>query len=492
MCLDHSAHGLVPNHEMFRSPLNVATSFVDGETPKSYQNYYEGRDLGDSLPMWRVQTRGYTEERSVGVGTVSSPWGFEDSPDAERISGGINSKSPDSVAIGRQGPFLMWGFAAGPNDMTASGRAAFVNAVCYAKRFDGARVLVSEKARGRTAIRNSVWRALKARDGYDSSEAYYKKLREQIAAAKEAAKTRDLTQREQSLVKRRLPASQSFDDYRRKTVGRLPAVLRKECGGDEDTWLPWIEQNLGYVHGSGYAFTIDVDARAIGIDNRKLALLERAIADLEADQDTKRAQRVLTRYTGLTERSGDAWQSWLDEERDGLFFSDIGGFRWFSRTDPIASVRTLTAKTAGAGLPTDEQPIAARVLAMPQRAVPGEAVALALDLRFAPAWHAWADAGEDGYQIPMTLTLLPNQHVKPLGDWHRPAAHVNAEGQWLYEDAAVFVLRVELSKAVSGPIEIAVKVRYQACNAEMCLPPREEIVKVRIDVPTAVKAAAVR
>src|SRR5205823_2344367 len=38
--------------------------------------------------------------------------------------------------------YLLWGFSAPPADMTASGRRAFVNAVAYIRRFDGARPLV--------------------------------------------------------------------------------------------------------------------------------------------------------------------------------------------------------------------------------------------------------------------------------------------------------------------------------------------------------------
>src|SRR5262245_20140999 len=88
-------------------------------TPKSYANYPEGKDLPAKMPVWRVQRGKLAAE--VDYGIVSDPYGFEDSPDAEFISSGVNSKGPGSVALGRHASLFLWGFAGDPTQMTESG-----------------------------------------------------------------------------------------------------------------------------------------------------------------------------------------------------------------------------------------------------------------------------------------------------------------------------------------------------------------------------------
>jgi hypothetical protein len=84
------------------------------------------------------------------VGMVSDGHGFEDSPDCERISGGVNSKGPMAVAIGRQANLLQWGFYGAPDRMTGSAKRAFLNAIVYMRRFDGHVPLVRKTSVGRT------------------------------------------------------------------------------------------------------------------------------------------------------------------------------------------------------------------------------------------------------------------------------------------------------------------------------------------------------
>ena len=54
--------------------------------------YIDDTIAPDSLPMWRVQKEGYMSKRGIRVGMVSRPGGFEDSPEAEIISGGELAK----------------------------------------------------------------------------------------------------------------------------------------------------------------------------------------------------------------------------------------------------------------------------------------------------------------------------------------------------------------------------------------------------------------
>ena len=64
-----------------------------------YAYYYDG-EIPDSIPMWKVQTKGYMTDEGFRVGMVSRPWGFEDSPDAEYISSGRHRAARQLPALG--------------------------------------------------------------------------------------------------------------------------------------------------------------------------------------------------------------------------------------------------------------------------------------------------------------------------------------------------------------------------------------------------------
>src|SRR5688500_11692244 len=105
MCLARSAHGLVPNHPLFRGPFPVDLQFEQEPTPKNYRSFADGVALPASLPVWRVETKDYTNDKRLQPGTVAAGYGFADSPDAEVIANGINSKGPAAVALGRHASF---------------------------------------------------------------------------------------------------------------------------------------------------------------------------------------------------------------------------------------------------------------------------------------------------------------------------------------------------------------------------------------------------
>src|SRR5262245_24979636 len=109
--------------------------------------------LGNAVVDDRVWTVHQDVKDSPGgkaeYGMVADGHGFEDSPDCERISGGINTKGPRAVAIGRQANMLLWGFYGAPDRMTESARRAFLNAIVYMRRFDGDSPLVQKGSSGR-------------------------------------------------------------------------------------------------------------------------------------------------------------------------------------------------------------------------------------------------------------------------------------------------------------------------------------------------------
>ena len=100
---------MVPSHAVFNTPLKVNPTFEEVPTPDNYLQYAGDKEIARTIKVWKVQTKKFPE---IDPGLVSNPHGFADSPDAEVISSGLNSKGPDSVALARHGNFFLWGFSA--------------------------------------------------------------------------------------------------------------------------------------------------------------------------------------------------------------------------------------------------------------------------------------------------------------------------------------------------------------------------------------------
>src|SRR5262249_54887244 len=191
--------GVSPRHDLYTKPKKRKRGYKPLPPPKNYRHWPGGEKLGKTMKAWKVQTKKFPE---IDPGLVSDPYGFADSPDAEVISGGQNSKGPDSVALGRHGNFFLWGFSAQPSDMTPEMRTCFVNTVHYIKKFDGQKPLVRRTSSGRE------WALVVA--GY----------------LKQISDERYLTQ-------------------------NFPEDLRKRFGKDPDKYLAYYQENLEYLHRAG-------------------------------------------------------------------------------------------------------------------------------------------------------------------------------------------------------------------------------------------------
>lgn len=263
-------------HPIFRGPLKPGIELTDRKTPEGYLKYPGGKDLGATLKVWKVHEGVFPE---VDVGLVSSPWGFEDSPDAEVISGGINSKGPRSVALGRHGNFFLWGFFGDPSMMTPSARRVFVNTVHYMRAFDGHKPLVR---------RNST-----SRERAFATAAFMK----------------------------------AYPGYR---TGTFDEKIREATHLDPDRLMAFLEENVEYLHHADGVFRIDEDARRLGVSTRKVEMLDAIAGRLRADAKDPLALGLIRRYVrpeGF--ESVAALETWLKENRSCLFFSDSGGYRWF-------------------------------------------------------------------------------------------------------------------------------------------------------------------
>ena len=188
-------------------------------------------------------------------------------------------KEYGAVGIGRHASFLQWGYSAPPSQMTEAGRNLFLNCLCYIRRFDGKAPLVRYVRSDRI---NPVRLAL------------------------------------------------LIDEIKDKSFfGRTftPEQLAKYSGNPRGL-AEYYRDNYEFIYWDG-VYRIDDDLKSLGIEsNRKVGALERIIALLADEKKSETARLLLKRYTEESFNDYDRWREWFDKNRDRIYFSDVGGYKF--------------------------------------------------------------------------------------------------------------------------------------------------------------------
>jgi hypothetical protein len=461
---------VVPSHPIFHEPLKVDLKLEDRPTPDNYFQLAGDKKLDKTIKVWRVQTRKFPE---IDPGLVSNPMGFYDSPDAEIISSGLNSKGPDSVALARHANFFLWGFSASPPDMTPEARKCFVNAVCYIKRFDGQKPIVHKVGAGYTR-EGALWGAYHLRHVLDERTFW----------------------RELPPLVRYNPVQ--YASYRKSYMENFersyPEDMRRRFGNDPEKYIAWFKENLEYLrfNGDGYdgKAVVDEDVKGLGVSNRKVELLDTCIAMLERGDRPELARRILERYTN--ERFADAarWRKWLEANRRLLFFTDVGGFKFLVAPESLIGPagRGSSARPADRSVPRPDgrHPVVARTELSPSTIRRGDQAILTVRVETAPSWHIYAVEGSNGPGIATTLRLRLPRGVEAEGDWSCPKAGRTADGQMAYEGTLEFRRKLRIGAAAApGPIEVVCELGYQACDPVSCRPPARAELTAKAEVVEA-------
>jgi hypothetical protein len=426
---------VVPSHEVFREPFPVDLRFEDHRVPDNYRHWPGGEKLGPTIKVWKVQTKKFPE---IDPGLVSDPYGFDDSPDAEVISSGLNSKGPDSVTLARHGNFFLWGFAASPADMTAGGRSCFLNAVHYIRKFDGRKPLVHRERQARQ------WALVYA--GY----------------------------------------LEQFRDNDRLLNQLFSKEILERFGKDPDKYMQYFKENLEYLRPDQPGFSVDEDVKGLGLSNRKVELLDKCVSMLEHDDRPDLARRILGRYTTEHFPGAKGWRTWLEANRGRLFFTDVGGFKWMVAPESLAGSSRLAR---GPREPDARHPVVSEVEVSPAKVRAGDALTLVVRARTAPTWHIYAVEGSGGPGIATSLTLKLPKGVEAEGDWTCPEATRGEDGQMVYEGSLEFRRRLRVGRGVvAGPLVVSCELGYQACDPRSCRPPAREELKARAEVVEGTQA----
>jgi len=116
----------------------------------------------------------------------------------------------------------------------------------------------------------------------------------------------------------------------------------------------------------------------------------------------------------------------------------------------------------------------------------GSTVEAKVHLHLGPEYHANSNTPSDDFLIPMRLTWSAGPLEAPEVTYPKPEM-----GKFSFSDKPLSVYTGDFDittkfkvspTAAPGPMVLAGKLRYQACNDHMCLPPKTLDVSLPIDV----------
>lgn len=502
LCLDANAHGMNLDHPIFKGPFQTDITLEKQPTPEDalhYQYFFE-EPLPDSVMMWRVNTKGYMTDEGYNPGMVSRPWGYADSPDSEVMSSGVCAKTIDAVALGRHGNFFTWGFIGGPKDMTEEAQKVFANAVVYMSKHQDPPI--TRKWNDRRANREYLMEKIEyskkstyERRCHDDSIFYAQANQMYADALAKQAKGEELTAKEKTIL-----SYGKMPDYERTTYAdflkRYAGDYYDRFGEDEDKYIAYFKDNHDYFYSlpTFYKIEVDEDAKAWGIPNNDIRLIEKAVACLEKGEEVDRANRVLERYTLCEYTEPAQWRNWLDTYRDKIFFTESGGWL-FMVNEPGAPGNDYKAL---------ERRKAAKKEAAAKAAAEAEAAANApLDATNPVGCTATArNIGNDKWEVRISMKILPGYHIydkvaaadpyKALGInfvlpegcslagdvKKQPAKPFGSSGTTVYEEDTEFV---QIVHSATKPEALACEVSYQCCDSQACLVPATKKCKVKFE-----------
>ncbi|MFC0515298.1 protein-disulfide reductase DsbD domain-containing protein [Mucilaginibacter angelicae] len=482
-CLEDDALNIKTGHPIFNTPVKVNLTMVNRPTPGSFYNGFQGATTPKEMPMWKVVKEDPTAKDKYIIGMVAHGEGFNDSPDAEAISGGVCLKNAEAVALGRHGNYFMWGFSASPNHMTDEAKDVFVNTVCYIKKFDHqAPIMKKVQIENREWVNEMIYRSDK--ELYEKAlisrrEGNIRLLKMQQELKDRKAKGEDIGRGNEMFLK--MPVTddtQSFEDYLKSWTGD---GMFKAFGTNTDAYHKYYHANYEYYYPlDAYSLQVDEDAKKLGISNRKVELLEKCIQLLEKNTDTALAQRVLERYTTEKFATAKEWRAWLTKNKANLYYTEAGGFKFMVNTykNETAALKQVAPEVNKmAAIPTLADPVAVTA-----KFVDGAAgkKTVEVDAAILKGWHIYAYVPKDSPFIT-TQAIVELPEGVQSSEWQSSAGvpFTGGEGMFVWEDKATFKTEIDASALKPGMV-IKCGLFYQVCDNNKCFPPKRKIVELQV------------
>jgi len=486
-CLENDALNIKTSHEIFNTPNKVNLTMVTRPTPGGFFNGFQGAKTPKTMPMWRVVTEGFDENKPYLIGMVAHGEGFADSPDAEVISGGVCLKNAEAVALGRHGNYFMWGFAGSPEYMTDEANKVFINTICYIKKFDRRSPIVKKVQQAtREEVDEKIYRAdeelyKKSLIARKDGNARLKRVQDSIRAKKAAGV--DIGRGNEMFLKMPFTdAVESYDDYLKQWQGE---DLYAKFGTDTKKYIQYYHDNYEYFYPTGFqSVGLDEDAQKLGISNRSTEMLEKCIGMLEKDENDALAHRLLERYTPEKFATAKEWKAWYDKNKSKLFYTESGGFKFmvdtYGKPTPASnpSASTIAPKENLAG-PTLADPVS--VTASLQYTSDNKHADIIVEANILKGWHIYAYLPANSPYIQTeTILELPKGAKANKNGWDSTAGvpFPGLDNIYVYEGKVIFKVNVDMTNVKKGSL-IKCGLYYQTCNDKKCLQPQRKLLVLK-------------
>lgn len=496
LCLKKHAHTIKTDHQIFKGPFKVNITLKNEPTPEPL--LLKEPDMAKEMPMWKVNTEDYTDGKNYRVGLVSRGYGFEDSPDAEIISGGHSDKSKEAVSIGRHGNFFLWGFAGSPDYMTEEAKKVFANAIVYthSKRHEK---LIARKYTETIATRLNVDDVIfnNSDRAYELSISSTKMFNDTVTARQKRVKAKQakgeqLSRRDKiTLMSRvlKLPTKEEFFYKINKSV-----EISDDLRSNPDAVIKHLNDNRPYFYSQPnehFKFSVDVDCKSLGISNADIKILDVAISMLEKNQDVEKAKRLLWRYTIEDFETASEWRKWFNKYKKNLFFTESGGYVWLIN-DPNANpdvrpradkqVVKEDAKKTSLDLeePTHENPVS--VKATIEDGDKRDEKIITIKTKIMNGYHIYAYVPIGEAYIETEQGLEIPEKVELIGEWEKtsPAPYPGKDKLLIYKGENTFKHRIKVGSNVSKGTAIKFWIKYQCCDANICFPPKKKEFTIKL------------
>lgn len=484
-CLEDDALNIKTGHPIFNTPIKVKLTLVTKPTPGSFYNGWQAATTPKQMPMWKVVKEDASSKEKYIIGMVAHGEGFNDSPDAESISGGVCLKNAEAVALGRHGNYFMWGFSASPNHMTDEAKDVFVNTVCYIKKFDHQQPIMKKvQIENREWVDEMLYRT--DRNLYDKAlvarrEGNARLLKMQQDLRERKAKGENIGRGNEGLL--HMPITndvESFVDYLKDWTG---SDMVAKFDTSTDAYHQYYKENLEYFFPvNAYALQVDTDAKKLGISNRSVALLQKCIGLLEKGEDTALAQRVLERYTTEKFATAAEWRTWLTRNKANLYYTEAGGFKFMvntlnAETSAVKPAASAPVKMVSTAVPTTADPVV--ISAKLVEAADGKKN-VEIDATILTGWHIYAYVPQDSPFIIAQPSIELPAGING-GEWQTSAGvpFVGGEGMFVWENKASFKTAIDAAALKPGMV-IKCGLFYQVCDNNKCFPPKKKIVEVTV------------
>ncbi|MBQ3828142.1 MAG: hypothetical protein II812_08340, partial [Prevotella sp.] len=385
-------------------------------------------------------------------------------------------------AIGRQGSFLHWGFAAAPSDMTEEAKPLFVNAIVYISKFAGQRIMARKMYEGISTrieakelaycVTKKCWEEYK--ESIEDFNVYSKHIADSVKAAHAAGK--EIGPHMQMYLQWQPQPIPSLEQWIRRQAG----PLYEQFGDNEAAYAKYYEENTPYFYGSfdDYGLTLDEDAKSLGIPNNDKRILDKAILLWETTEDVAKGKRLLERYTLLRYDNPKQYREWYLKYKDKLFFTESGGWKWLvnskDKNVPGNDYSVLhynevpEQKTPEISGDTNrDNPV---LISGVVNNLPDGDKELVIRVKMHNGFHIYGFVSDQDPYIATTFDIQTEGDWKKVGELKIPAfKNLGTTGTTIYEGDVLFRQRLK----GSGKGKVTCTVNYQTCDEHACLPPRD-------------------